>query len=153
MNKSLEQLKKKFETHDIERRYTAIVEGRLTSQKGCWKSYLHENANYVVKVVKDSDEGELAITHYQVKASNKAYSQLELTLETGKKNQIRVHCQHAGHPVVGDKKYRLKMQPIETTWITCPLFGIFPSDNRQGHVFFVSSTFIICNNWTIMHTS
>lgn len=110
---SLEQLKKKFEKHDIERRYTGIVEGKLASQSGCWKSYLHENANYVVKVVEDSNQGELAITHYQVKACNKAYSQLELTLETGKKNQIRVHCQHAGHPIVGDKKYGSTCNPLK----------------------------------------
>lgn len=110
---SLNQLKKRFETHDIERRYVAIVEGKLSSQKGCWKSYLHENANYVVKVVDDPNKGELAITHYQVKAFTKAYTQLELTLETGKKNQIRVHCQYAGHPVVGDKKYGSTCNPLK----------------------------------------
>lgn len=110
---SLERLKKKFETHDIERRYTAIVEGKVFPPKGFWKSYLHENANYVVKVVDDSDKGELAITHYEVKASNRAYTQLELTLETGKKNQIRVHCQYAGHPVVGDKKYGSTCNPLK----------------------------------------
>lgn len=110
---SLDQLKKRFEKHDIQRRYIAVVEGRLESQSGCWKSYLHENANYVVKVVKDPDQGELAITHYQVKNSNKTYSLLELTLETGKKNQIRVHCQYAGHPVVGDKKYGSTCNPLK----------------------------------------
>lgn len=110
---SLEGLKKKFLTHDIERRYTAIVEGKLTLQKGTWQSYLHENANYVVKSVEDSEEGELAITHYEVKACNRIYSRLELTLETGKKNQIRVQCQDAGHPIVGDKKYGSRSNPLK----------------------------------------
>lgn len=110
---SLELLKKKFAAHDIERRYTAIVEGKLSSQKGTWQSYLHENANYVVKSVADSEEGELAITHYEVKACNRNYSHLELRLETGKKNQIRVQCQDAGHPIVGDKKYGSRTNPLK----------------------------------------
>jgi tRNA pseudouridine32 synthase/23S rRNA pseudouridine746 synthase/23S rRNA pseudouridine1911/1915/1917 synthase len=44
---------------------------------------------------------------------NKWYSYLELTLETGKKNQIRVHCQESGHSVVGDKKYGAKSSPLK----------------------------------------
>lgn len=110
---SLEQLKKKFAAHDIQRRYTALVEGKIASRSGSWKSYLHENANYVVKVVEDPDEGELAVTHYEVKDSDRTYTLLELTLETGKKNQIRVQCQHAGHPIVGDKKYGSKCNPLK----------------------------------------
>lgn len=109
----LEKLKKTFEAHDIERRYVAIVEGKFATPKGCWQSYLYEDSNYVVKVVEDSSLGELAITHYEVKACSKAYSWLELTLETGKKNQIRVHCQHAGHPIVGDKKYGSTCNPFK----------------------------------------
>lgn len=89
------------------------MEGKVFPQKGCWKSYLHENANYVVKVVDDPSKGELAITHYQVKACNRAYTHLELTLETGKKNQIRVHCHYAGYPIVGDKKYGSKCNPLK----------------------------------------
>lgn len=110
---SLEKLKKKFAAHDIDRRYTAIVEGKLLSQKGSWQSYLHEDANYVVKSVEDSEEGELAITHYEVKACNRIYSHLELTLETGKKNQIRVQSQDAGHPIVGDRKYGSRSNPLK----------------------------------------
>lgn len=109
----LEKLKIIFEKHDLERRYVAIVEGKLANPKGCWQSYLYENSNYLVKVVEDPSIGELAITHYEVKSSSKAYTQLELTLETGKKNQIRVHCQNAGHPVVGDKKYGSTCNPLK----------------------------------------
>lgn len=109
----VERLKKTFEKHDLERCYTAIVEGRLASQSGTWESYLYDDSNYVVRVAEDPSEGELAITHYRVKDTNRNYSWLELTLETGKKNQIRVHCQSAGHPVVGDKKYGSTCNPLK----------------------------------------
>lgn len=112
--KCLELLKSTFEKHTIERRYAAIIEGVLPEKKGTWESYLYENSNYVVRVTQDPSEGELAITHYEVKATYRsAYSWLNLKLETGKKNQIRVHCQHAGHPVVGDKKYGATRNPLK----------------------------------------
>ncbi|MBA3239316.1 MAG: RluA family pseudouridine synthase [Parachlamydiaceae bacterium] len=110
---SVERLKKTFEKHDLQRCYTAIVEGRLTDQSGTWESYLYDDSNYVVRVAEDPSEGELAITHYRVKDTNRNYTWLELTLETGKKNQIRVHCQSAGHPVVGDKKYGSSCNPLK----------------------------------------
>lgn len=49
--------------------------------------------------------GQKAITHYRVLKKNKNYSMLEVNLETGRKNQIRVHMQDIGHPIIGDKKY------------------------------------------------
>lgn len=111
--KALEALKKDFAKHAIERKYVAIVEGKLERKKGSWKSYLYEDANYVVRETSHSDKGELAITHYRVLSETSLYSLLELTLETGKKNQIRVHCQQAGHSVVGDLKYGAKSNPIK----------------------------------------
>lgn len=103
-----DQMKKLFEKHEIERAYTAIVEGVMEQEKGIWECYLYEDGNYVVHPTDDEENGELAITHYAVKGRNRRHTQLELKLETGKKNQIRVHCQMAGHPIVGDKKYGAK---------------------------------------------
>lgn len=111
--KALEGLKATFAAHNIERQYVAIVQGRMPQQKGTWQSYLFENARYVVKPTTDPTKGELAITHFAVTKSNRGYSRLDLTLETGKKNQIRVHCQQAGYPVVGDKKYGARSNPIK----------------------------------------
>jgi 23S rRNA pseudouridine1911/1915/1917 synthase len=111
--KCLEKLKKTFEKHAIERRYTAIVEGIPTPKKGTWQSYLYDDPNYVVRVTNDAEEGELAITHYRVKVTHRALSWIDCTLETGKKNQIRVHCQQAGHPIVGDKKYGSTCNPLK----------------------------------------
>lgn len=103
--KARDALKKTFESHDIHRIYHAVVHGRPTPPSGTWSSYLFEDANYVVHSTQDPVKGRLAITHYQTKKHSKCYSLLELKLETGKKNQIRVHCQDAGCSIVGDLKY------------------------------------------------
>jgi tRNA pseudouridine32 synthase/23S rRNA pseudouridine746 synthase/23S rRNA pseudouridine1911/1915/1917 synthase len=106
-------LKKIFENHDIERAYTAIIEGHPSQPKGTWQSYLVEDGNYMVRSTTDADEGRLAITHYVVMGNNKRHTWVNLTLETGRKNQIRVHCKDAGHPVAGDKKYGAKSNPLK----------------------------------------
>lgn len=111
--KALEGLKATFAAHNIKREYVAIVQGRMPPQAGTWQSYLFENARYMVKPTTDPTKGELAITHYKVTKSTRAYTRVDLTLETGKKNQIRVHCQQAGFPVVGDKKYGARSNPIK----------------------------------------
>lgn len=110
--KTKEMLKKIFEKHDIERHYIAIIEGALEQPKGTWECYLAEDANYRVFKTNNPDKGQRAITHYEVVATNKKYSKLDVTLETGRKNQIRVHCQLSGHPVVGDNKYDSAVDPL-----------------------------------------
>jgi tRNA pseudouridine32 synthase/23S rRNA pseudouridine746 synthase/23S rRNA pseudouridine1911/1915/1917 synthase len=108
-----DQLKDLFEAHTIERAYTAIVEGQLLFPAGTWQSYQYEDSQYVVHETSDETQGRIAITHYQTLASSKRYSWLQLRLETGRKNQIRVHCQSAGHSVAGDKKYGAQTSPIK----------------------------------------
>lgn len=112
--KACQELKKTFEKHKIERKYLAIVEGHLETPTGTWRSYLREDANYYVHSSEEEDEeSELAVTHYRTLKKNRFYSLLELTLETGKKNQIRVHCKEAGCPIVGDKKYGSVRNPVQ----------------------------------------
>lgn len=110
--KACDRLKGMFEAHDIERVYCAIVEGRLQPEAGTWRSYLYEDPNYVMHSTDNPKAGQLAITHYEVDNQSKKYSALTITLETGRKNQIRVHCKDAGHPVCGDKKYGAEKDPI-----------------------------------------
>lgn len=100
--KAREGLKAQFMEHSIHRHYCALVHGSLKPAQGTWKSYLKEDHHYFVK---SDAEGQLAITHYEVLKSNSSYSLLSLKLETGRKNQIRVHASEAGYPVVGDTKY------------------------------------------------
>ena len=94
-----------FAAHDIERVYVAIVHGKLREPSGTVRSYLAEDRNLRVRSVADAAEGKEAITHYRTVASGRRYSMLEVTLETGRRNQIRVHLAEAGHPVVGDTMY------------------------------------------------
>ena len=58
-------------------------------------------------------DGQLAITHYRVLATSRHYSQVEFSLETGRKNQIRVHAATLGCPVAGDEKYGAQTDPIK----------------------------------------
>lgn len=106
-----DQLKIMFEKHELERGYTALVEGQLDPASGTWSSYLYEDPTYTVRTAADASSGRLAITHYKTIQTKGRYSLLEVTLETGRKNQIRVHCQVAGHPIAGDKKYGSETSP------------------------------------------
>ncbi len=95
-----------------ERVYVAAVEGIVNPPEGEISSYLRENNNMVVYSSKEGDDGKYAITNYITLKTNPIYSLLEMSLRTGRKNQIRVHLQDIGHPIVGDKKYGSKVNPI-----------------------------------------
>ena len=118
-----EKLKSLFEMHAIERVYVAIVEGRFTTPSGTWQSYQYEDSQYFVHETPDPEKGRIAITHYKMLTASKYYSLLELHLETGRKNQIRVHCKSAGHPVAGDKKYGGTSNPIKRLCLHARLLG------------------------------
>jgi len=108
-----DKLKALFSVHDIERAYTAIVEGRPAEDAGTWQSFQCEDSSYRVYETDDETKGRLAVTHYKILSSSRQFTRLELKLETGRKNQIRVHCQSAGHPIAGDKKYGARTNPIK----------------------------------------
>lgn len=118
-----EKMKDLFEIHAIERAYTAIVEGEMSSPSGTWKSYMYEDSQYFVHETQDETKGRIAITHYKTIAAAKRYSWLELRLETGRKNQIRVHCKSAGHPVAGDRKYGGQTSPVKRLCLHAHLLG------------------------------
>ncbi len=100
------KLKSQFEEHSILREYLAVVQGDLSPLKGTWQSYLLEDGIYYVRSVAEPSRGKLATTHYEVIRQKEGFSTLKVTLETGRKNQIRVHCSEAGFSILGDKKYR-----------------------------------------------
>ena len=87
----------------ISRNYIALVEGILDKKENTIKSYLKENKNNIVYSTKDKT-GKLAITNYKVIKEGKN-SLLDINIETGRKNQIRVHMKELGHSIIGDKKY------------------------------------------------
>lgn len=97
----------------LERRYIAIVEGgRIDPPVGSVESYLAENSVHEVYSTDNPDEGQFAVTRYRTLRSRGQYSMVELQLETGRKNQIRVHMKDLGHPIAGDKRYGAKTSPI-----------------------------------------
>ncbi len=100
-----------FRNHDLDREYIGLVEGHVTSSEGKWQSYLTEKSHFRVVSTNNPNEARLAITHYRVIRTTPKCTWLYLTLQTGRKHQIRVHCRDAGHPIVGDKEYNSSMNP------------------------------------------
>lgn len=96
----------------LTREYVAIVEGVPKNKKGKLVNYLKENKSLQVYVTDDEKKGKLAITNYEIIKTNKKYSMLKIIIETGRKNQIRAQLSFIGHPIVGDKKYNAKENPI-----------------------------------------
>jgi tRNA pseudouridine32 synthase/23S rRNA pseudouridine746 synthase/23S rRNA pseudouridine1911/1915/1917 synthase len=90
---------------ETEKKYLAVVHGHLDQKQGIITSYLAENKAFIVYSTPDPAKGRLSHTAYKVLKENSRFSLLELTLLTGRKNQIRVHLADKGHPVVGDRKY------------------------------------------------
>jgi RluA family pseudouridine synthase len=90
---------------ETEKKYLAVVYGRLPEKSGVITSYLAENVAHVVYSTKNKSAGKLSTTAYKVLKETRDFSVLEIELITGRKNQIRVHFAEKGHPVVGDAKY------------------------------------------------
>ncbi|MRR19803.1 RluA family pseudouridine synthase [bacterium] len=94
------------------RTYMALVEGEVTEPEGVIRSYIYESKALMMHTTRNPDKGDLAITRFRKVKSNKDFSLLEVMLETGKKNQIRLHMQEMGHSIAGDKKYGATSSPI-----------------------------------------
>lgn len=97
----------------LERKYVAVLEGNVEQDEGVIRSYLGETSQYEVYSTQEAAEGlKLATTRYKVLSRGYGYSLVEFSLDTGRKNQIRVHAKEIGHPIVGDRKYGAKASPI-----------------------------------------
>ena len=93
--------------HDIvyDRRYVGVVSGVMTEKAGTVANWLKDNKAYITFSSPVDNGGKYAVTHFRVLDSTDAYSLVEYQLETGRKNQIRVHSADLGHPICGDVKY------------------------------------------------
>jgi 23S rRNA pseudouridine1911/1915/1917 synthase len=96
-----------------DRRYVAVVEGFMEKEYGTVESYLKDNRMFVSYSSDTDDGGKHAITHYKTLKRKPDFSLVELRLETGRKNQIRVHMHDLKHPIVGDEKYGSTSDPIK----------------------------------------
>lgn len=112
-----EQMKYALQDHWDElvtyRGYIAIVEGKVVKPQGQIVSWLKETKTHLVYSGEKAGDGQKAITNYKVIKSTSKYSMLEINLETGRKNQIRVHMKDLGHPIAGDKKYGAATNPLK----------------------------------------
>lgn len=100
--------------HDIvfDRRYVALVCGNVNRPGGTIRSWLTEKPDFTILSSKTDNGGKEAVTYFRTLAASPQYSLLELKLETGRKNQIRVHMKDIGHPVAGDQKYGNGQNPL-----------------------------------------
>ncbi len=101
----------------IKRGYLTLVEGVVERKSGTIKNYLDESKTQQVYITKNG--GKLAVTHYKVVKQNRNNTLLEVYLDTGRKNQIRVHMEYLKHSIVGDKKYGATTNPIKRLGLHC----------------------------------
>lgn len=98
-------LARQFKAHTISRAYLALVHGTVARERGTIQSLIGRNPRHRLKMTGRTQQGKMAVTHFQVKARYPGFSLLECRLETGRTHQIRVHLSEAGHPLVGDPLY------------------------------------------------
>jgi 23S rRNA pseudouridine1911/1915/1917 synthase len=110
--KSLEislKLRDQFELRKPQREYISIVRGVLPSHEGTFRTYLATDGNLTRFSTDDAEAGQLAITHFRVIQTLDDATLVQIWLETGRRNQIRVHFAEANHPVLGDPRYQPRL--------------------------------------------
>ena len=111
------------------RRYLAIVEGKPEKQSDTIISSLLETETHLVY---SGRGGKKAITHYETLKSSDEYSLLDVKIDTGRKNQIRVHLKELGTPIIGDKKYSATKNPIKRLGLhACELILTHPKTQKE----------------------
>ena len=107
-----ETLRHNWNNMILERLYVALLEGNVEQDSGFIKSRLAENSRFVVYSTEEPGEGKLAVTNYEVIGRGNGYTLAHFSLDTGRKNQIRVHASEMGHPIAGDRKYGARTSPL-----------------------------------------
>lgn len=105
-------LQKNWSTIVKKRGYFAIVEGKMEKDNDTFIDYLKENSLNLMYVTKNTKDGKKCVTHYKVIKSTKDYSLLDVDIDSGRKNQIRVQLGYRNHYVIGDDKYGEPSNPI-----------------------------------------
>ena len=105
-------LQEQFQERTVHRTYRAVVEGCPNPVSGTVQSWLIEDKHLNIKAVnKNHPKGKEAISHYHVLESNDKTSLVEVSIETGRRHQIRMAMQHLGTPVVGDERHGAVTNP------------------------------------------
>jgi 23S rRNA pseudouridine1911/1915/1917 synthase len=100
-----EKLIDQFAKHSVERVYHAMVDGVIDDDEGTFESWFQTDSRTLRVFSNESDEGKHAVTHWRVLRRFAAQTLIEVQLETGARNQIRVHFSEAGFPLLGERKY------------------------------------------------
>lgn len=119
--------------HDIvfDRRYVAVVSGEMENDEGTIENWLKDNKAYVTYSSPVDNGGKYAITHFRTLDRTTEHSLVEFKLETGRKNQIRVHSADMGHPVCGDIKYGNGDDPIHRLCLHAYMLCFYHPVTRQ----------------------
>jgi 23S rRNA pseudouridine1911/1915/1917 synthase len=108
-----EKLQEEFQNRSAVRRYIAIIEGKPPAEHDTLKHFLAENSQHKVYVAQRPSEGKEAILHYVTRRRLGRYTELEITLETGRHGQIRTQLAAIGHPIIGDLAAGSQHNPIK----------------------------------------
>lgn len=119
--------------HDIvyDRRYVAVVSGEIVEEDGTVASWLKDNKAFVTYSSPVDNGGKYAVTHFRVLDRTTDHSLVEFKLETGRKNQIRVHSADIGHPVCGDVKYGNGDDPLHRLCLHAYVLCFFHPVTRE----------------------
>jgi len=119
-----------------ERRYVALVEGEIAEDSGRFESWLVEVGPNRVRVAEPKEKGALkAATDYSVIDRGNGYSLLELSLETGRKHQIRAQLSASGHPIAGDARYGAHGDPAGRLCLHATLLILESPADHAVHTF------------------
>ena len=106
------------------RGYAALLEGHPEEKSGRIESWLRETDSHFVFSAHTKGEGKYAVTNYEIKRESKNYSLAAINIETGRKNQIRVHMSEMDCPIAGDKKYGARTNPIHRLALQADMLAI-----------------------------
>lgn len=122
-----------LKTHDITRKYRAIVYGNIVEEKGTVNTPIGRHPNDRKKMAINEKNGKCAVTHYRVLERFGKYTYIECQLETGRTHQIRVHMASIGHPLLGDEVYSGRKSPfkLEGQVLHAMTIGFIHPRNRE----------------------
>jgi 23S rRNA pseudouridine1911/1915/1917 synthase len=129
--KAKETLQEQFRTRTPERVYVARVEGAIREETGTLTSKLVEDRSLRVRASRDARLGREAITRYRVIGRDEDTTLLELTLVTGRRGQIRAQLATLGHPIVGDRAYGSRRNPLGRVCLHATRLGFTHPDGRR----------------------
>ena len=121
--------------HEMEKKYYAVVGGHLEKESGVIDLPIDKSEDGIRRMV--SEKGQRAVTRYKVIDKLKKATLLEISLETGRTHQIRVHFSHIGHPLLGDELYGGDMSLLNRQALHCFELGFYSP--RKSEIIYIKS--------------